>query len=522
MPLINGEKFACQSCIKGHRVSGCTHTDRELQHINPKGRPVKQCEHCRGARKSKSHHAKCDCGEKKDKGKLKDRGDAKGEILADVDVDGVSNHAAVGENACCCHSGAKCICGLKSDIFDLKLDTGRHSLHGARTKPKLTSTHSESTLTVFANGHHKPCHRNNNTAHVSGAPYKIPRPHTLHGHAAFAACSQGNGFGRSESMPQRSADTLSVTNNDFHAIFGSTPREMGSPITPLTGTLDGNGIGDALFTAQGSAFAQDGNSPESQLEESVSTQQWPWTNSNTTLNRNFGFGSLSTSPSQDCLPSLENEWNIPSAGLNTNNSVWSAGDLPLDPNKLNDSLTQPISHSGESNKHSLPGLTTGSSTQSENGETAFIGDVEFRNPPSAVSDSLFWEDSPAHRLATSISSEVRTAPTSVPSVGAVEPQILDLDYSNQANEGSPFKSNIGFTPNSLAFSNSIDDVRGSKALINAPTTLTGSGQADGITAFSAISMPNTMDDIMPNDPWLLEPNTFGGLNSFDGTFQPWL
>jgi hypothetical protein len=39
--------------------------DRELKMIAPKGRPVKQCEHCRSARKDKSHHAKCDCGSKK-------------------------------------------------------------------------------------------------------------------------------------------------------------------------------------------------------------------------------------------------------------------------------------------------------------------------------------------------------------------------------------------------------------------------------------------------------------------------
>lgn len=25
MPIINGGKWACTSCIKGHRVSGCTH-----------------------------------------------------------------------------------------------------------------------------------------------------------------------------------------------------------------------------------------------------------------------------------------------------------------------------------------------------------------------------------------------------------------------------------------------------------------------------------------------------------------
>lgn len=60
--------------------------DRDLHHINPKGRPVKQCEHCRGARKSKSHHAKCDCGDKKDKDSHKDKGDAKSELIAGMAV----------------------------------------------------------------------------------------------------------------------------------------------------------------------------------------------------------------------------------------------------------------------------------------------------------------------------------------------------------------------------------------------------------------------------------------------------
>ena len=41
--------------------------DRDLFPIAPKGRPVKQCEHCRSARKDKSHHAKCNCGNKKHK-----------------------------------------------------------------------------------------------------------------------------------------------------------------------------------------------------------------------------------------------------------------------------------------------------------------------------------------------------------------------------------------------------------------------------------------------------------------------
>jgi hypothetical protein len=71
---------------------------------------------------------------------------------------------------------------------------------------------SESSLTVFAYGHHKPCHRNNNSAHVSSAPYKIPRPHTLHGHATSAAFSQGNGF--PPATPESTYNEIEVDTRD--------------------------------------------------------------------------------------------------------------------------------------------------------------------------------------------------------------------------------------------------------------------------------------------------------------------
>ncbi|KAF2706400.1 hypothetical protein K504DRAFT_471158 [Pleomassaria siparia CBS 279.74] len=486
MPLIEGEKYACASCIKGHRVSGCTHTDRELHHINPKGRPVKQCDHCRGARKSKSHHAKCDCGDKKDK--LKDTGDAKGENLTNTSGDEVSNHAAVIDNSCCCHAGAKCICGINKESLELKLDTGKHTLHDARTKPKLMSTQSESTLTVFANGHHKPCHRNNNTAHVSGAPYKIPRPHTLHGHSAFSNYSQNNSYGQSEAPAQRSMDTMSLSNTDFYAMLGSTQRSVDSlPITPLTAGLDNNGFPDALFTSQSSTFGHDGNSPSESQSDAVSIQQWPWGNTVTPVTGNFGYGSLSTSPSQDCLPNLDNEWAIPSAGLN--NPLWSAGDLPLDPSKLDDSLTQPISHSGES-KQSAPGLTTSSSSHSEIGEPTIFGDMDFKTAPSTVSESLFWEDSPVYRMAPSMSNEGHMAPMSIVTTGAAELQSFDIDFSKE----------LGIVSTSMPSTSPINDT---------PTYSTNYSEA------------NTMP--VSNDAWSLDQgNTFVGLGNFDTTFQSWI
>lgn len=130
--------------------------------------------------------------------------------LSRVNSDDLVAHAT----GCQCHSGAKCICGtIKEESHDLKIDTTRQTLHEARAKPKLTTAQSESHLTVFANGHHKPCHRSNNTAHVSGMPYKIPRPHTLHGHSSFAALARTeNNYNVKPDAPSpasRSMDTLS-------------------------------------------------------------------------------------------------------------------------------------------------------------------------------------------------------------------------------------------------------------------------------------------------------------------------
>lgn len=62
MVLIDDKKYACETCIKGHRSSTCRHTDRPLFEIKKKGRPVTQCEHCRELRKTKQVHVKCICG----------------------------------------------------------------------------------------------------------------------------------------------------------------------------------------------------------------------------------------------------------------------------------------------------------------------------------------------------------------------------------------------------------------------------------------------------------------------------
>ncbi|KAL4260975.1 Copper-fist domain-containing protein [Pleurotus pulmonarius] len=64
MVFVNNKKFACESCIKGHRSSSCTHPDRPLFEVKKKGRPVSQCEKCRELRQSRRVHSKCTCNDK--------------------------------------------------------------------------------------------------------------------------------------------------------------------------------------------------------------------------------------------------------------------------------------------------------------------------------------------------------------------------------------------------------------------------------------------------------------------------
>lgn len=88
MVLLNGIKYACERCIRGHRVSSCTHTDKPLTMIKPKGRPASQCSHCREQRKIKNAHSSCSCGKK---------GKSPGQHLA----------------SCMCHKNSHCTCPTK-------------------------------------------------------------------------------------------------------------------------------------------------------------------------------------------------------------------------------------------------------------------------------------------------------------------------------------------------------------------------------------------------------------------------
>ena len=227
---INGDvRWACQSCLKGHRVSGCTHVDRDLTLVPKKGRPVTQCQHCRQERKKRSAHVSCDCSnpQKLHHSKEKcihlresvDKGRTSCSDESSEDKDSSYLAAVSEEQGCCCKHGGGCSCAsLKHERDDE--DSGSVTPpRGPAVKPRLDTAKSDGHLTVFQNGHHKPVHRKNHLAHECGMPYKVPmqRANTDH-HVATTA--------------RRSVDSLALDTNTTFDPSTFMPQNS----TPFSGT----------------------------------------------------------------------------------------------------------------------------------------------------------------------------------------------------------------------------------------------------------------------------------------------
>jgi hypothetical protein len=147
------------------------------------GRPVSQCAHCRTLRKSRSAHVRCDCGGEKThhKGACTHDGDSSGEPVLGYGSDSERLLILdVAENCGCSH-GTRCSCALKKEHLDpvRESDSDEPSSVSGRRRPRALTAQSESGLTTFTNGHHKPVHKHNTMAHKCGLPYVVPK--TIHG-----------------------------------------------------------------------------------------------------------------------------------------------------------------------------------------------------------------------------------------------------------------------------------------------------------------------------------------------------
>ncbi|KAK4234472.1 hypothetical protein C8A03DRAFT_18631 [Achaetomium macrosporum] len=194
--LIDGEKWACEACVRGHRVSNCQHHDRPLQHINKKGRPVSQCQHCRAMRKSRSAHVKCDCGEKTHKCVH----------LRPV----VEGH----KESCCCNHGGRCTCSVKrepkldtvpeSDSDEAAASQSKSSKASSRARRRAHTTSSDAALSFDANGHHKPTYKHAKASQKCG-PYQLNRVHSMTSASSLKNRSMDDLFGAGASGDSSSA-----------------------------------------------------------------------------------------------------------------------------------------------------------------------------------------------------------------------------------------------------------------------------------------------------------------------------
>lgn len=141
---------------------------------------MSQCPHCRGLRKSRSSHVQCECGAKPHGREecldFEGRSD-------DLNSDPGSDSGVKDEKTCCCTHGMRCTCALKKEHLEPVPEIDMASIPSRRststTKPRLLKAGSENSMTVFTNGHHKPVHKHNDSAHKCGLPYKIPIPHSV-------------------------------------------------------------------------------------------------------------------------------------------------------------------------------------------------------------------------------------------------------------------------------------------------------------------------------------------------------
>lgn len=433
--LIEGEKYACEACVRGHRVSNCQHsgkhssfvaastqsltvsTDRPLTHINKKGRPVSQCPHCRGLRKARASHVKCDCGENPHSK----------EECADAEIQHALNENIFEFTAdphapelhiCCCSHGARCTCANKKEYLDPVPEADIPGAVAPSTlpsrKPRLATAQSDTSLTVFTNGHHKPVHKYNDAAHKCGAPYKIPIPHSIHGNSDVA---------------RRSVDHLPLTNtleqppSQLQESISSAQQEVrlvrsehGSPEQRAASTFDGfNGHLPSLALERSCSFIDPIPSPPS---EDYSSYQSP-----------RGFETYFTA--QEDQPAL-------SAGFNMPVVDWSALDLPLEGGNLSTSYSQPPSYASFDHSNvGQPGLTTASSDEVSEIEeyTSYNGQSSsMMRRDQNISSSSQVTDPNTYRL-SSASSFLELPQASMLSSSSLNS--LDMDTFLQGTTASP-------------------------------------------------------------------------------------
>lgn len=313
--IIDGEKWACEACVRGHRVSNCQHSDRPLQHINKKGRPVSQCSHCRAMRKSRSSHVKCDCGEKTSK-------------CAHLQPT-VEGHT----ETCCCNHGGRCSCSQKKDI-QTTLDTVPESdaegdarkAAAARPKPparrRRANTIHADMLAFDQNGHRKASGKHNRASQKVG-PYQLNRVDSTNSTSSLGAGSDSIAESRRGATGQRrvkSEATSPMMSSSAFQPNGAVPPLDLSGIEYHSYVPGGNAGGFDLF---GPSVSPDHDTPLYSAGLSAASVDWS----------HYDFAGDNFGPSSYSQAGTQSFGNFPDFGSNSEhlpnlvNTTSTSGDV---------------------------------------------------------------------------------------------------------------------------------------------------------------------------------------------------
>ena len=331
-----------------------------------KGRPVTQCQHCRQERKKRSAHVSCDCGSSEKQHHSKEKcihlreaeERAKAGHVDDYHLETDPAHlaAVAEEQGCCCHHGGKCTCA----ILKTETDEGVAALHGPAVKPRLEKMTSDTAITVFTNGHHKPVHRKNHAAHECGMPYKVPMPRFNTANCATSAARRSmDSLALDNNMPYQPSAFAPQTSAPFNAGRRGSKSEQPSPkLSPIGQVCIGPG--DSKHSLNSIDFTT-----LTQIQTNQSIQS--------TMSDSFGYPSYETM-----------------SGVTENTFDWSAGPS-ADPSGMpNNNYFGVWPTSSDNSNAGQPALTAASSgTTSEIDEIPPMEDVYGVAMPSIQEDVDF-------------------------------------------------------------------------------------------------------------------------------------
>ena len=287
----------------------------------------------------------CECGAKPhNKDECNDN-----EGLGTFQSDTAANSGSQDHKICCCSHGSRCTCSIKKEYLDAvpEIDMPIAPLRRSTSsrKPRLLKADSENSLTVFTNGHHKPVHKHNDSAHKCGLPYKIPIPHSVPGNDAARRSTDSLPLIRKkEETHSQLHDSITSAQQDVRRVRS----EHGSPERSTARFRDSNGDLPPLDLSYAGYDNVQGQYPEDYSQSPRFENYY--------------------STSQEELPAL-------SAGMNMPAVDWSAVDLPLD-GAYSAAYSQPPSYA--SFEHSNVGQQ--GPTTSSSGELSEVDDYVSHNP----------------------------------------------------------------------------------------------------------------------------------------------